>query len=309
MLHSLTLTESNGGKSFNWLRSIIKKPRALRAFHLVAFLITLPFFYLFCSYISTHVAKFKNDQLKHLLLSAHTVLSSCKVDFFVDNGTLLGLYRDKKIIIGDSDVDIMLPSQEDRERLVACEGVDHALAVFGIQIDRKRNLIGGLKLYDEFGLYADVDYFVEKDGELYSPSHPHCSKGMQEKDAHGSFCKHSKSSILPLKFLVFEGRSIGIPAETEKILLSKYGDTWNVPRHMDKGTDSTPGDMLKMKIIFFIDLYFTVTNAFFILWGMFGIGGVIVHFCVFVGSVVYIAVGVRMLYRALVPEKNVVDKL
>ena len=55
--------------------------------------------------------------LRNLLIKTVPILNNNNIEYWIDFGTLLGLHRDKDIIIGDTDCDICIwKKDEDKIR-------------------------------------------------------------------------------------------------------------------------------------------------------------------------------------------------
>lgn len=54
---------------------------------------------------------------------------------------------------------------------------------------------------------------------------------------HGSLCDVPRKMVFPLGRLIFWGRSVSVPGNVTGVLRYRYGDTFMVPRYMDKGRD------------------------------------------------------------------------
>lgn len=56
---------------------------------------------------------YRRDAIRKLFMETIKILNANNVNYWVDFGTLLGICRDKDIIIGDDDADICIPSTEE----------------------------------------------------------------------------------------------------------------------------------------------------------------------------------------------------
>jgi len=188
------------------------------------------------------------EQHTQLLLDVTAVMEGCNVDYYIDEGSLLGVYRDQSIILGDTDVDATITSWESRQKLLDCVEERHPFAARQMVFNDHRNTNGGMKVLDRYGFYCDLDTNIERDGKLYAKTLPHCQPEELKTLDHSKFCLIDKAVVLPLGSVVFHGRTLPIPGNTEAFLKFKYGDGWHTPISFYKGTDTNAWDTFKSHI-------------------------------------------------------------
>eukprot|EP00877_Chromochloris_zofingiensis_P004134 jgi/Chrzof1/13721/Cz08g09150.t1 len=170
----------------------------------------------------------RRRSLRHLLCTVAPVLDDLGVPYWADFGTLLGMYREKDIILHDNDVDIVV-FNPDWDMLLA--KLKKRLPQFKVYFcvpseDRSirwiRIMCGpGTGIMDLYGGYD-------------SPAGDHVSIAQ----GHGDLCDVSKQLVLPLSTMKFMGTSVSVPADVPGVLTYRYGETFMIPRYMDKGRDS-----------------------------------------------------------------------
>ena len=133
------------------------------------------------------------------------VLHKCEVVYTLDQGTLLGLYRDHDLILGDTDIDLLLLGWEQRTKLVECPEADGIFQAHGLVFDRERNVNGGFAVRDQYNFYADVDTTVLVQGDsgplLRDKTLPHCQPGIIEQASHRIACERPMVMCLPAQIL------------------------------------------------------------------------------------------------------------
>jgi len=247
----------------------------------------LPLLLLIWAYISfarPFANQFRRQQLYRLLISTAHILDQCDVTYTLDQGTLLGTYRDGQIIEGDTDIDILLIGWDQRLRLLKCERDFGYFAENGLRFLDDRNPNGGIAVRDEYQFYVDVDTasLIPDDPEgvqiLRDTTLPHCQPDVITTGSHRTACERpldmmvdvcksclsvhwpagcENKKIVSLHGPCTTGEMHGVykfsaPNRTEDFLATKYPD-WKIPRSMDKGTDTTPGDTFKAHIHFIVE--------------------------------------------------------
>lgn len=148
----------------------------------------------------------------------HSVLKLTGNSFFIDAGTLIGIYRDGKLLKRDMDVDMA----------VKINGQEDALKVRQILMDNgfilkykfstpKNGLIQDAFDYD--GIRVDMCYFKSSDINDYC----HILYG------DNLIAKMTFSKINGTRLIKYKDQEVYIPENTEKYLEERYGKSWRIP--------------------------------------------------------------------------------
>jgi hypothetical protein len=167
------------------------------------------------------VDRYRRRELRRLLRDVSAVLDANGIDYWCDFGTLLGLARDRDLILGDKDIDMSIPIAE-KPRVMA---LAPAFAARGYRVTDQ----GGaarklLRVHDtRTPFYADL-YPYERAGEtlrslLNSPA----------EDLPAALVAQRR------RLAAFEA-SVPAPADLEAMLVLRYGPDYRVPRRNDKGS-------------------------------------------------------------------------
>lgn len=165
--------------------------------------------------------------LEALLFRLHDVLYDTDNKWFVDFGTMLGFYRDGKIIDHDTDIDIALPASRRADFLAHSD----ALTAGGFHLQPRGGIIRMLysrlnDIHIDFWIYHDQSMAVGPDGFLQYV-HPamknHCSV-------------IPTRSVMILDTIRAYDRDWPIPSEPLAILERRYGkEDWQRPQCHSQG--------------------------------------------------------------------------
>ncbi|MFN8610777.1 MAG: LicD family protein [Vulcanimicrobiota bacterium] len=147
--------------------------------------------------------------LRQFFLGLNSFLQELEVDYWLAYGTLLGFWRDRDLILGDSDLDFGL-RVEDYQRLLDSR---HRLPAGYALVDTSHKH-GGPKLYVRSGLFAADLYFYETRAEelhLFLNSHYVADR-----------TPVPRSLILPTRPDQFLGQPVRVPNQVEELLLWTY---------------------------------------------------------------------------------------
>ena len=175
-----------------------------------------------------------------VLLKTVEILNEFDYDYFLCNGTLLGVIRDSKLIPWDTDLDIGMTQEIDRNIL------------------RDRFLNKGFHLNDDgYGsdyltleyenVRLDFNFFSPRDHELVTLWNVPRQDFMPRKvlgvlhrlripSKMLTWCWTLEGYALPLEMtlpsreITFLGRSVKIPSNPETVLAYTYGENWKIPR-------------------------------------------------------------------------------
>lgn len=155
-------------------------------------------------------------------------LEACNVKFFVDNGTLLGLKRNNKLISWDYDVDfgIFITDRFTWQQL------EEQMAKIGFTKDHQFKFKG--KITEQ--TYKREDMFID------FFNHLNCDENTSfycfYKDDNVKYSKANELSVMELKtkkitgtqkLELSEGCYVYVPIEAEEYLADLYGKTWRIP--------------------------------------------------------------------------------
>lgn len=180
--------------------------------------------------------------LRRLLLDVCPALDSLSASYFVDFGTLLGLHRERDVILHDNDADVVLLEPDFDALIPKLKRLlpQHRVAVVVPSEDasvRWLRVVAGplgapLGIMDLYGGFA-------------SP----CGQSIAVPQGHGDLCDVPASLVLPLGRLRWRGASLACPADVEGVLAHRYGTTWRTPRYMDKGRDEVEQGKPYVKVL------------------------------------------------------------
>jgi hypothetical protein len=147
--------------------------------------------------------------LRKFYRAVNGFLQELEVDYWLAYGTLLGYWRDRDMILGDSDIDFGLP-MEMYQRLLDYR---HRLPSGYAMVDTSHKH-GGPKLYIRGGLFAADLYFYEDQGEclrLFLNSHYVADRTPVPRDL-----------LLPTRPEEFLGQPTRVPNQIEELLVWTY---------------------------------------------------------------------------------------
>lgn len=148
----------------------------------------------------------------------HRVLHTSGNMFFVDAGTLIGIYRDGKLLKRDMDVDMGVLVNDQNEILKIRELLISKGLHLTIKFSTPNN--GFIQdAYDCYGVRVDICYFVN-DGSssicyvLYDDN---------------KIVRMTFSKINRIKHYQYKNQVVNIPEDSDKYLEERYGKTWRIP--------------------------------------------------------------------------------
>ena len=153
-----------------------------------------------------------------VIKNVHNVLMLSGNKFFVDAGTLMGIYRDGRLLKRDMDVDmgIVINDQDDVLR------IRQLLIDSGFELKLVFSTPNNGYIQDAFdfdGIRVDMCYFKESSNNTYCYI-------IYDGD---KIIKMSFSRIEKTRLLKFGDQLVSIPDNSEKYLEERYGETWRVP--------------------------------------------------------------------------------
>lgn len=176
--------------------------------------------------------------LRQLIAEVCPVLDSLGVPYWADFGTLLGMYREKDVILHDNDADIVVLQPDwDLLALQLRERLPPHLKVYFVTPSEDESIrwlrvsVGGFGILDLYGGY-------DEGGENISIP-----------QGHGELCDLPRKMVLPMERLHFRGYDVSVPRDVVGVLEFRYGKTFMVPRYMDKGRDSVEQGKLYARLL------------------------------------------------------------
>lgn len=159
------------------------------------------------------------------------VLEECKVEYWADFGTLLGIYRDGKLLAHDMDIDMGLMREtysEDLEKTLSSRGF----------IKVKEFTLEGVLAEQTWkwnGVLIDLFFYDEIDGKICSYEFYTKGESVIRKIENGrKECTDLKVLRMYLpnngtKEIYFNNFKVRVPADENEYLEGVYGPTYMVP--------------------------------------------------------------------------------
>ena len=162
------------------------------------------------------------EELEPMLDAIDEVLAALRevgIEAFLAYGTLLGGFRDGKVIGNDSDADLGYVSHHTHPVDVIRESfqIQRALVAVGYRITRYSALAFKVDVEEGDGTIRGLDVF----GGFLMDGHLHLMGEIREP--------YDKSWIYPLGTTTLEGRTFPAPADPDRLLTATYGASWRVP--------------------------------------------------------------------------------
>jgi hypothetical protein len=180
--------------------------------------------------------------LRRLLLDVCPALDAMSASYFVDFGTLLGLHRERDVILHDNDADVVLLEPD-----------------FDALLPRLRDALPQFRVYEVVPSEdATVRWLRVMAGplgaplgimDLYGGWRSECGKRIGIPQGHGDLCDIDAHLVLPTGRMRWRGCSLACPRDVEGVLVHRYGPTWHVPRYMDKGRDEVEQGKPYVKVL------------------------------------------------------------
>lgn len=229
----------------------------------------------------------RRSMLRAMLLELAPALDACPgLTYWLDFGTLLGIFRDGDIIRHDNDIDVavlnpcwdtLLPYLQDRlqpkgyyvKAVHPSEDPDTTFLrvycplgmadVFGAHTDsrhqRQQQRQRQACSVSEEGSVSDGDCISEEgsvsdDGSVSEEGSLSDGSGemLSVQLGHGTCCDIPADLVLPTGRLEFRGVDMAVPGNIEGALVHRYGDSWAVPKYMDKGSDTVEQEKLYARL-------------------------------------------------------------
>jgi phosphorylcholine metabolism protein LicD len=169
-----------------------------------------------------------HPQIRELLSVVADILDKAKVEYWIDQGTLLGAYRSGKFIARDSDADIAIRNEEHFDLLLNLLTTELPNA-YGCE--RKGSHCKGYRIWLKDGGTFRGSYegreiewpLVACDAMFYSYNENDDTYIQQYEGFGVDTFLFPPNVIFPLGQVEFENRMYPCPAETERYLEIQYG--------------------------------------------------------------------------------------
>ena len=169
----------------------------------------------------------KQEIYTDILARTEKVMNRLNIPFFLSSGTLLGYYRDGKIIDHDYDVDVGIFQKDYTPKIIEemkKEGFDNYRNLG----DVKRGLEMSFYLINsKLGKEAKIDIFVHNEEQIGFKKYIYWAT--YKKPDYVKRIKY-RVSAFNLKPVVFNGVRLNIPSNTELYLREHYGSDWRIPK-------------------------------------------------------------------------------
>ena len=171
-----------------------------------------------------------------LLLKFVECMAEHNITYWLEFGTLLGVYRDKAFIPNDIDLDVGTD-------LSNANSMYQALTKSGFRLVREFHVVGenGLEqTYEYKGVTIDIMYFFLKEGYLWCNGVSLPARRQWGKLTHAQVTAHW---FTPFRTKTFEcfGLDVLIPENTEQHLIEIFGDGYKIY------DPDFPGDLNKIR--------------------------------------------------------------
>lgn len=181
--------------------SIIMRSRGFRDFYQFPFEVSTPL----------------NEHAEETLKEACLLLESIDINYFLCDGTILGIVRDNKLIPHDNDIDVAVVGEIELETLKA------TFLAQGYGIGRElyyRGRIQQLIFYSKHQVIFDICFWNGKGDEFYYHYVPEVEKGRRQ----------SKKWYNTHDYVTFHGKKYPTHANIKEWLRGHFGDDWTTPK-------------------------------------------------------------------------------
>jgi len=174
-------------------------------------------FILLCWYYSKYIIRYR---LRCMAKDVIDTLNKYKIEYWVDFGTLLGIVREDDIILGDSDVDVVLVDSPTLHlKMAKAKGDFESKGYFF-----KREEWSAYRVYKK-GLYTDM-YINKRDdlNRIYIGS-----------TGDTSNVSYDLIGVPVLMHWRKIDRYVKVPEHVHETLVFRYGEDYKTPKHGFKG--------------------------------------------------------------------------
>lgn len=176
--------------------------------------------------------KLKQEIYSDILSKTEKVMNRLNIPFFLSSGTLLGYYREGKILDHDYDLDVGIFKRDYTLRLIdemENEGFNNYRNIGDVE----RGFEMSFYLPNSpIGKFAKIDIFVHNSEQIGNKKYIYWASYKKPDYIQRIKYRVSAFDIKPIKF---NGVRVGIPANTELYLREHYGNDWKTPKKPGKG--------------------------------------------------------------------------
>jgi phosphorylcholine metabolism protein LicD len=147
------------------------------------------------------------------------ILNKYSIDYWVDFGTLLGIIREKDIILNDDDIDITLIDTPELYNKMTLAKED----IIKLGYSFKRMDWSAYRIYKDKKIFADL-YLNKKD-----------DTNKQYIGAEGEKSNIAYSTIGTPKIIKWNNIDVRVPENIEQTLIYRFGEDYMTPRRGYKG--------------------------------------------------------------------------
>ena len=169
----------------------------------------------------------KQNIYKKILHKTAKVMNRLNIPFFLSSGTLLGYYREGKILDHDYDIDVGIYREDYNYNIISemeREGFNNYRNIGDLRRGFEMSFyLSGTKI----GKYAKIDIFVHNRETIGNKKYIYWAS--YKKPDYVDRIKYRVSDF-SLKPILFCGVKVNIPSNTEKYLVEHYGKDWRTPK-------------------------------------------------------------------------------
>lgn len=150
-----------------------------------------------------------------MMKKACDILNSLEVNYFLADGTLLGIYRDNRLIPHDFDIDLSVVYPVD------VKAIERKFKLNGFKIGRKAIAFGKIQ---QLCFFTDNQDLLDITFYTIINDYAYC---FCEKDFYFKHRAHHYHKKIPHQF---DHYTFNIPNDTEFWLEEVYGESWRIPK-------------------------------------------------------------------------------